>query len=487
MKPFIPILLIIAHSGSLLLAQNPAEETAHYPIVDIPIPGHIVLEVGGIEILPDKRIAVSSRRGDIYVVEGAYTDDPADDKWTPWAVGLHEVLGIAWKDGWLYATQRPEVTRMKDEDGDWRADVFESVSSAWGINGDYHEYAFGSRHDKEGNIWVVLCLTGSGGASSDFRGWCVRVTPDGRMLPTTSGIRSPGGIGQNHLGDMFYCDNQGLWNGTSSIKPLPVGGFVGNPTGNKYYSLTNAIGDRPTDPKSGSRMAIERDKISQLVPPAAMFPHGKLSNSPTGIACDTTGKFGPFSNQLFVGEQTMSTVLRVALEKVNGVYQGAAFPFRGKFGSGNVAVRLGPDGSMFVGGTDRGWGARGGKRFALERCHFNGTIPFEILEMKAQADGFEVIFTQPVDPKSAADIASYRMDAYTYVYQSGYGSPVVDKSNPSIKSATVSGDRKSVRLKVDGLVKGHIHELNLPGLKNTGGKSLLHPIGYYTLNEIPGK
>jgi hypothetical protein len=266
-----------------------------------------------------------------------------------------------------------------------------------------------------------------------------------------------------------------------------VGGFVGNPTGNKYYSLTNAIGNRPTDPKSGSRMAIERDKIPQLVPPAAMFPHGKLSNSPTGIACDTSGKFGPFTNQLFVGEQTMSTVLRVALEKVNGVYQGAAFPFRGKFGSGNVAVRIGPDGSMFVGGTDRGWGARGGKRFALERCHFSGTPLFEILEMKARADGFDLIFTQPVDPKSAADIANYRMDAYTYIYQSGYGSPVVDKSSPSIKSAMVSSDRKSVHLKVDGLVKGHIHEFNLPGVKSAEGKSLLHPIGYYTLNEIPGK
>ena len=93
---------------------------------------------------------------------------------------------------------------------------------------------------------------------------------------------------------------------------------------------------------------MEREKIPELIPPAAMFPHGKLSNSPTGIACDTTGKFGPFKNQLFVGEQTMSTVLRVALEKVNGVYQGAAFPFRGRFKSGNVAVRLGPDGSMFV-------------------------------------------------------------------------------------------------------------------------------------------
>ena len=485
MKHIIWSLLITISVSSLALSQNPKEESDHYPIVEIPIPDNIVLEVGGIEILPGNRIAVSSRRGDIYVVEGAYTDDPGDDQWIPWAVGLHEVLGLAWKDGWLYATQRPEITRMKDEDGDYRADVFESVSSAWGINGDYHEYAFGSRHDPDGNIWVVLCLTGSGGASSDFRGWCVRVTPDGKMLPTTSGIRSPGGIGQNHIGDMFYCDNQGLWNGTSSIKPLPVGGFVGNPTGNKYYELTDAIGKRPQDPKSGSRISTEREKIPELVPPAAMFPHGKLSNSPTGIACDTTGKFGPFTNQLFVGEQTMSTVLRVALEKVNGVYQGAAFPFRGKFKSGNVAVRLGPDGSMFVGGTDRGWGARGGKRFALERCHFNGAKPFEVLQMKVRPDGFEVVFTEPIEEKSGSDLASYKMDSYTYIYQSGYGSPVVDKSSPTIKSAAVSQDKKSVYLKIEGLVKGNVHELNLPGIKNAEGTALLHQVGYYTLNEIP--
>ena len=468
-------------------SQNPTEESNHYPISEIPIPDNLVLEVGGIEILPDNKIAVSSRRGDIYVVEGAYTENPDDDKWTPWAIGLHEVLGLAWKDGWLYATQRPEVTRMKDTDGDLRADIFESVSSAWGINGDYHEYAFGSRHDPEGNIWVVLCLTGSGGASSDFRGWCVRITPDGKMLPTTSGIRSPGGIGQNHVGDMFYCDNQGLWNGTSSIKPLPVGGFVGNPTGNKYYELTEAIGKRPKDPKSGSRISIERDKIPELIPPAAMFPHGKLSNSPTGIACDTTGEFGPFKNQLFVGEQTMSTVLRVALEKINGVYQGAAFPFRGRFKSGNVAVRLGPDGSMFVGGTDRGWGARGGKRFALERCHFNGKVPFEVLKIEAKPDGFKVNFTEEINKSSAAAIESYTISCYTYIYQSGYGSPVVDKSTPIIKSATVLEDNKSVHLKIEGLVKGNIHEINFPGIRNLNDNNLLHSVGYYTLNEIPLK
>ena len=46
-----------------------------------------------------------------------------------------------------------------------------------------------------------------------------------------------------------------------------------------------------------------------------------------GIANDFTGKFGPFKDQLFVGDQTHSTVMRVYLEKVRGRYQGACFMF----------------------------------------------------------------------------------------------------------------------------------------------------------------
>ena len=105
--------------------------------------------------------------------------------------------------------------------------------------------------------------------------------------------------------------------------------------------------------------------------------------------------------------------------------------------------------------------------------------------MYKRQDGFEVIFTEPIKEKSGADIASYKMDAYTYIFQSGYGSPVVDKSNPTIKSASVSQDKKSVYLKIEGLVKGNVHELNLPGVKSIEGKALLHQVGYYTLNEIP--
>ena len=54
-----------------------------------------------------------------------------------------------------------EVTRLRDTDGDGRADVVENRGGRLGNRGDYHEYAFGSKPDRDGNIWVALCLTGS--------------------------------------------------------------------------------------------------------------------------------------------------------------------------------------------------------------------------------------------------------------------------------------------------------------------------------------
>ena len=491
MKTFKSITLLLA-SFSIGFADDHSHqapvESDYYPITTIPLPEGEVIEVSGIDILPGNKVAIASRRGDIFVGEGVWGDDP-NPKWTLYARGLHETLGISWKDGWLYATQRPEVTRMKDRDGDGRADVFETVADDWGINGNYHEYAFGTRHDKNGDIWVVLCLTGSGGADdrSPFRGWCMRVTEEGECIPTGYGIRSPGGIGINHLGDVFYCDNQGLWNGSSSLKHLRPGGFQGNPTGNKYFALTDALGPKPPEPESGSRIETERKRLPDLVPPPVVLPHGKVGNSPAGIECDeTNGKFGPFKNQLFVSEQTHSKVLRVFLEKVNGFYQGAVFPFLEGFGSGNIVARFATDGSMFTGGTNRGWGSRGKSPFSFQRVNWTGKIPFEVHEMRVKSDGFELTFTQPADEKSLADISSYTMESYTYIYQKGYGSPVVDKSEPVVSKAIPGKNGKSVRLIVDGMVKGNVHELKMPGIRRKDSEqSLLHDVAYYTLNEIP--
>ena len=480
---------LVAFSSTV--EARPNDETMEaqsrfYQIVKVPTPKDVVLEVGALEFLPSGQMLASSRRGDIFTFHDPLRADAENIKSTLFADGLHEVLGLAHRKGSIYATQRGEVTRLADEDGDGSVDVCETVSDRWGINGDYHEYAFGSKFDAEGNIWVTLCLTGSSSSESKFRGWCVRVAPDGTTTPTCSGIRSPGGMGINIDGEVFYTDNQGPWNGTCGLKWLRKGSFQGHPIGNAWYEETDAIGPRPKDPKSGSRIMTEAKKIPELEPTAILFPYKKMGQSASGIVCDTSdGKFGPFQNQMFVCDQTFSSVMRVDLEKVNGHYQGACFPFTEGFGSGNLAIAQASNGMMFIGGTNRGWGCRGRHGFALERLEWTGETPFEVLNMKAKPDGFELTFTQPVDVQSAGDIKSYSLPTYTYIYQESYGSPEVDHIDSKITKAVVAPDGMSVRLYVDKLHEGHVHELHLDGVKSKQDQSLWHDVAYYTLNYIP--
>jgi hypothetical protein len=488
----------------LTAATVPGAEEA-YRITTFATPAETAFEVGALELLPDGRLVAGTRRGEVWLISGAEQADPAAVRYQLFASGLHEVLGLAFKDGDLYATTRYEVMRLRDEDGDGRADVFEPYSQAWGVSGDYHEYAFSSRFDPQGDLWVGLCLTGSFTSQAPWRGWVLRVRPDGSLLPTCSGIRSPGGFGFDAEGNVYMTDNQGPWRGSSTLQHLVPGSFQGHPGGNHWYEQAPNMGPRPKEPppeaflqgrKRGEprpggdpvRMVEQREQIKELLPPAVYLVHGKIGNSPTFIVCDESGgRFGPFEKQLFIADQSHSNVSRVFLETVNGIRQGVVFPFKGGFASGLVGGRMNAVGQLFVGGSDRGWGARGGKPWCFEKLEWTGKLPFEVHEMRAQADGFELIFTEPVDAVAAGDPASYSLRAFTYAYREDYGGPEVDEVVPEITAAKVAEDGRSVRLSVSKLTRGHVHELHLDGVRNVRGEPLVNAQAYYTLNEIPGR
>ncbi len=472
-------------------ALRPVAQSEIWHVEPVPTPEGVVLEVGSLEWIPaaaageDARLAVATRRGEIWMATGS-EGNLEHVRWQRFAEGLHEVLGLAWKDGWLYVTQRCELSRLRDNTGDGVADVFETVSDGWGINGDYHEYAFGSKFDHEGNIWVVLCLTGSASSNSLFRGWCLRVNAEGATVPTCSGIRSPGGIGFDCDGAVYYTDNQGLWNGTCSLKHLVPGDFMGNPSGNIWYGDAPEMGPKPEEPQSGSRIAIEAKRIPQLRPPTILFPFSLMGQSAAGVICDSTrGRFGPFAGQVLVTDQSHSTVMRCAIETVDGVRQGACFPMLAGLRSGSLVELFSPEGRLFVGGTNRGWGSRGAGDFALERVTWTGVTPFEMRSIRALPDGFEIEFTKPVARALAGDPARYASRGFTYIYQSGYGSPVVDEEPCPITKAAPSEDGRRVRLTMDNLREGVIHEIKAVGIRDEDGQPLRHDTGWYTLNRRP--
>lgn len=454
----------------------PSRAHEYYRPLTVPIPDELVVEVGGLDVLPDGRPAVCTRRGDVFLVEGAYDEPPLDARFLRYAEGLHEPLGLEGRqedDGLaLYTVQRAELTRLIDTDGDGRADLYETVCDDWGISGNYHEFAFGPRFDREGNAWVTLNVgfCGSlGKATVPYRGWALKVTPEGEMVPVCSGLRSPNGLGMWKDGEMFYVDNQGDYVATNRLSHLRQDAFIGHPAGLRWREDAEDLQGHTPEPQ----------------PPAVWFPYRKMGQSAADVVLDTTGgAFGPFAEQLFVGDQMMCSVMRVDLEEVNGHYQGACFPFIDGLDSGVNRMAFAPDGSMFVGQTDRGWGSTGDRSWGLQRIVWSGETPFEILHMRAESDGFELEFTADVDPETAGDAASYGVTTYTYAYHADYGAPEADKREAQVLSAVVTGPR-SVRLALSAMRANHVHELLADGVRDAAGEPLLHAQAYYTLVEVP--
>jgi len=195
---------------------------------------------------------------------------------------------------------------------------------------------------------------------------------------------------------------------------------------------------------------------------------------------------------MLVGDFQNGIVMRVALEKVNGQWQGAVWPFAKGFLGAVNRLTMGPDGKLYVGGCKRAWPAAAPFEYSLERVSFTGKTPFEVKEVHAKDDGLELIFTQPVDATAAAEQANYAIRQFAYKYSGSYGSPEMDhlgKENSStpieVAKADVSVDRLKVRLLLNGWRAGCVTAVRMAGVASAAGQRLWHDSFDYTLNHIP--
>ncbi len=509
------LLLLFAGATFVSAQQKVPTEDDYYNLYTVPVPEGTLLEIGGVATLPDGRIAVATRRGDVWVIENPNRQHGGTPRFTLFASGLHEALGLLYHNGALYAAQRGELTRLVDSDGDGRADLYETVH-AWPLSGHYHEYSFGPKLANDGNFFVSGNVAFGdqewwrGESRVPWRGWIMKIHKDGTLEPWAAGMRSPCGLGVVD-GELFYDDNQGDWMGSGGIWHIRKGDFAGHPAGLRWTDRENApvklkteelyaIADPRREKRDGVYLKPEniqdeknpgtlfglKEKIPTVKLPAVWLPHGILGISNSEILQDETGgKFGPFAGQVFVGDQGQSKVMRVVLEKVKGEYQGVAFDFRSGFQSGVLRMNWGHDGSLFVGETNRGWGSAGTTTSGLQQLVWNGVIPNEMKTVRAMPDGFEIEFTMPVDRTKAEDLNSYGGRSFIYKYHPVYGSPTIHDQPLAIKGVKVSDDLMKVRIVVDNLRQYYVHEIIVHGIRSKDGLPVLHPVAYYTLNNIP--
>jgi hypothetical protein len=449
------------------------------------------LEVGGLATREDGTLVVSTRPGQIWEY------DPDAGEWSLFAGGLHQALGV-WIDddsGDVFTVQKPELTRLVDEDDDGVAELYRTINDEWGYEGNYHTFAFGPVRDSEGNFHLNLNLGHGAGAptvggaimeyAAEYRGWHIKITPDGEFVPYASGLRSPSGIGINGDDEVFYTDNQGDWMPVCHLSLVEEDAFHGHPA---------SLYGHP-DFQNRDLESIPHSEYKEMRKPAAIWVPYSLSNATAGLTFDETGgAFGPFEGQVFMGEQTQSRVMRAALEKVNGRYQGAVFDFVNGLQCGTIREAFSPEGdSLWLGQTQRGWGSSGSAPYGLQRIDYDGeTTPFAMHSISVRQSGFDITFTKAADESDAGDPGNYDVTHWTYNYSDNYGSSPKDQTSVSVSGAQVSedGERATIDLPTvetrptGGSRVGRIYEISVD-VAAADGDTMANDTGWYTVNELP--
>ncbi|MDB5048168.1 MAG: hypothetical protein JWO30_1239 [Fibrobacteres bacterium] len=463
-----------AHAVLGMDAVHPAFEIAQVPLaakyrtmgLAFLSDGRMVIlttgKIGGGEIPdPDPESAV-------YLVSGL--DSPA-----PIAVKIADMFrqpsGVTVVNDRIFVSDRDAFYSIpsNSNSGDPAANRTKIVS--WPMSGHWHQWVF-TPVFKDGFFYAPY--SGSirqGGpsdvpATSDYSGAFLKWDPEAKtMEKVAGGLRSPNGAAMNDAGDIFVMDNQGSW--------LPGCAFMHMKPGRFY-------GHRQSPPQ-----APNWAEALPYQPPAVWIPY------PSQVTGSATSQpiympKGPYAGQWLAGDANGPGLTRYALEKVNGEYQGTVFRFSN--GTANSAVHRmawGPDGSLYLGSLEHMGNWPGSGLMPLYRMTAKaGGSAFEMSTILSLKDGFEIVFTEPVD-KASVSAAGFSVKQWHYTRGAAYGCCRDADEARSVSRTEVSDDGKRVYLQLSGLkAMDYVAAFKISGVKSAAGKTPWDNEAWYTLNTI---
>lgn len=410
--------------------------------------------------------------------------DGCEERCRTIADGLPAPYGVATptdpRERWVDVLCKYGLVRLylDETDGLWRA---ETVASGWGWTADYHDWAVGLPRDRDGAYYIALpCQQDERPPSAaTLRGTVLKLVPCEpaeeaprryRLETIAAGLRFPMGLALDTKGRLFATDNQGNYNPFNELNHIVRGA---------HYGFINRL---------------EQQRLRPALETAAIeIPH-PWTRSVNGICFLISpgggGGFGPFEGHLVGCEYDTRRLIRMTLQEVRGVVQGAAYPFSldpppDAGLEGPVSCGVGPNGSLYIGNLrDSGWGGGRNTGSLVRLSPPRNDIPVGIREVLAWSAGLDVHFTRPVLAALAGDARYYRVLCYRRASTPEYGGPNLEEQTCRVKVVCTSPDSSSVRLAVSPWKPGFVYELRAIGLV-PAGERFFPAEAHYTLKVLP--
>ncbi|MEO2046644.1 MAG: DUF6797 domain-containing protein [Pirellulales bacterium] len=368
-------------------------------------PFNTPMRIGGIGFLADGRAVVSTLTGDLWLVDGI-DDSLAHLRWTRFAAGLHQPLGLVVQHGKILVAGRDQITRLHDYNNDNEADFYECVSNQF-TTGTGHDFLTNLAADNQDTLYFYSPVTG------------VAKLPTGsRKIATLgTGLRNSNGMGVSAGGKIVLATSQeGTWTPVTGIFEVHQGSYHG------FQGPRKEIG------KYGYHL------------PLCFIPRGVDNSAGALIFSSTDKRFGPLAGKILgssFGDCSHYLVLR---EHFDDHTQGGVVPLPGEFLSGAHRLAFNPkDGQLYVAGTD-GWQSYAQQAGSLQRLRYVGGQPNVggqpgstsmalPTSVAAHENGLLVRFNCPIDSQSI-DSGNIFCQQWNYLYSQAYGSAEYSVRHP---------------------------------------------------------
>ncbi len=480
---FPPLDVQLAPPEAATLNVIPGITTTRLPFFDEFMPT-------GIDWDDDGTLWITSLKGRVWSARDTDSDGMEDQLQNE----LHELAapyGVHAGKNYIDVINKYALLRMFDENQDGVYERVQTVAAGWGHTADYHDWAVGPVSDGKGGYFITTACQQDdrSQAAAKWRGVILHLTP---RQPTvnnpylfevkvhTEGHRFPMGLARNQQGQLYVSDNQGNYNPYNEINYVLPG---------KHFGFINKL----------ERMG---DARPELTPPAIDMPH-PWTRSVNGICFLETpvavrrirggNVFGPFEGHMVGCEYDTRRLIRMSFQRVGETIQGAAYPLTLDQPDGSepllgpLAVSVSPRGELYVASIrDSGWGGANNIGTLAKMDFATAKLPAGIAEVKALQDGFEILFTAPVDAQRAMNLENYSVQSATRVSTTSYGGSDQQRRTDRLTAVKLAEDRHSVRLTVEALRAGFVYDIRIRNL-NADDSTFFPAEAYYTLRTIPAE